>query len=82
MGNPKIPKYNYRYMHVRFIEVACLISGSSLRCMCVSVVCICLTSPHLSSSGPVAHKAEVLQLALSAATRLASFQQSHPSTRL
>ena len=44
----------------------------------------CLTSPHLSSSGPVAHKAKVhlLQLALSAATRLASFQLFHPSMRL
>ena len=43
-----------------------------------------ITSPHLSSSGPVAHKAEVhlLQLALSAATRLASFQLFHPSMRL
>ena len=42
------------------------------------------TSPHLSSSGPVAHTAEVhlLRLALSAATRLASFQQFHPSTCL
>ena len=42
------------------------------------------TSPHLSSSGPVAHKAKVhlLQLALSAATRLASFQLFHPSMRL
>ena len=38
----------------------------------------------LSSSGPVAHKAEVHlpQLAQSAATRLASFQQFHPSMRL
>ena len=45
---------------------------------------IWVTSPHLSSSGPVAHKSEVhlLQLALSAATRLASFQQFHPSTCL
>ena len=42
------------------------------------------TSPHLSSSGPVAHKAEVnlLHLVLSAATRLASFQLFHPSIRL
>ena len=42
------------------------------------------TSPHLSSSGPVTHKAEVhlLQLALSAATRLASFQLFHPSMHL
>ena len=42
------------------------------------------TSPHLSSLGPVAHKTEVhlLQLALSAATRLASFQLFHPSMRL
>ena len=41
------------------------------------------TSPHLSSSGPVAHKAEMhlLQLALSAATHLASFQLFHPSMR-
>ena len=39
---------------------------------------------HLSSSGPVAHKAEVhlLQLPQSAATRLASFQLLHPSMRL
>ena len=46
--------------------------------------CNFLTSPHLSSSSPVAHKAEVhlLQLALSAATRLASFQLLHPSMRL
>ena len=38
----------------------------------------------LSSSGPVVHKAEVhlVQLGLSADTRLASFQQFHPSTRL
>ena len=43
-----------------------------------------LTSSHLSYSGPVAHKAEVhlLQLALSAATRLASFQLFHPSMRI
>ena len=42
------------------------------------------TSPHLSSSGPVVHKAEVhlLQLALSAVTRLASFQLFHHSMRL
>ena len=39
---------------------------------------------YLSSSGPVAHKAEVnlLHLVLSAATRLASFQLFHPSIRL
>ena len=39
---------------------------------------------YLSSSGPVAHKVEVypLQLALSAATRLASFQLFHPSMSL
>ena len=40
------------------------------------------TSPHLSSSGPLAQKAEAHLLALSAATRLASLQQFHPSTRL
>ena len=42
--------------------------------------CNVMCSPHLSSSGPVAHKAEVhlLQLALSAPTRLASFQLLHP----
>ena len=39
-------------------------------------------SSHLSSSGPVAHKAEVNLLHLSAATRLASFQLFHPSIRL
>ena len=39
---------------------------------------------YLSSSGPVAHKAEVnlLHLVLSAATCLASFQLFHPSIRL
>ena len=41
-------------------------------------------SPHLTSSGQVAHKAEVnlLHLVLSAATRLASFQLVHSSMRL
>ena len=41
-------------------------------------------SPHLSSSGSVAYKAEVhlLQFAMSAATRPASFQLFHPSMRL
>ena len=39
---------------------------------------------HLSSSGPVAHKAEVhlLQLTLSAATCLASLQLFHPSIHI
>ena len=52
--------------------------------MCSKHVCHHIYSPHLSSSGPVAHNAEVhlLQLALSAATCLASFQLFHPSMRL
>ena len=43
-----------------------------------------LTSPHLSSSGQVAHKAAVLslQFALSLATSFASFHDCHPKSFL
>ena len=58
----------------------CFVPITQLR-LRVSCVCCYISSPHVSSSGPVAHKAEVhlLQLALSAATRLASFQLFHPN---
>ena len=45
-----------------------------------NIYVVYITSPHLSSSGPV--EVHLLQLALSTATGLASFQQFHPSTRL